>query len=105
MTPVRHAAPVLFAVLLSACAATAPVAEAPPASEPSSQLPDSAEDSCGASDLAGFIGGDASRLDAVRFANPVRIIRPGDAVTLDFNPERLNFELDVRDRIVRVRCG
>ncbi|TNC64520.1 hypothetical protein FHG71_18500 [Rubellimicrobium roseum] len=68
-------------------------------------LPSPEQDTCGASELASFIGGDVGLIDAARFANPVRVIRPGDAVTMDFNPQRLNFDLDVLDEIIRVRCG
>ena len=38
-------------------------------------------------------------------ARSVRVIRPGQAVTMDFNPFRLNIELDASDRVLRVRCG
>lgn len=38
-------------------------------------------------------------------ARMVRVVRPGDAVTMDFSPERLNVQLDARDRIVEFRCG
>lgn len=38
-------------------------------------------------------------------ARSVRVIRPGQAVTMDFNSFRLNIELDASDRVLRVRCG
>ena len=44
----------------------------------------------------------AQRLSGAR---SVRVIRPGQAVTMDFNPFRLNIELDASDRVLRVRCG
>lgn len=34
-----------------------------------------------------------------------RIIRPGDAVTMDVDPLRLNVEVDAGGRITRLRCG
>jgi hypothetical protein len=34
-----------------------------------------------------------------------RIIAPGTAVTRDFSPERVNFDLDAKGRITRVWCG
>lgn len=112
MTHLRLAAPALLALLLSACAATAPApveepppADAPPPDMPLPVLPSPEQDTCGASELASFIGGDVSLIDAARFANPVRVIRPGDMVTMDFNPQRLNFELGVIGEIIRVRCG
>jgi hypothetical protein len=36
---------------------------------------------------------------------PIRYIAPGDAVTMDFSPSRLNVELGEDGRIVRFRCG
>ena len=34
-----------------------------------------------------------------------RILRPGQAVTKEFDAERLNLEVDAQGRIVAVRCG
>ena len=36
---------------------------------------------------------------------PVRYIAPGDAVTMDFSPSRLNVELGADGRIKLFRCG
>jgi hypothetical protein len=38
-------------------------------------------------------------------ARTIRWIRPGDAVTMDFREDRLNVELDARDRVKAVSCG
>lgn len=35
----------------------------------------------------------------------VRVIRPGDAITMDFRTDRVNFDLDEQDRIRRVWFG
>jgi hypothetical protein len=35
----------------------------------------------------------------------VRVIRPGQAVTMDADPQRLNIEVDETGRIRRLRCG
>ena len=107
----RCALPLLAALALSACEAPSadPVPPAPaPGTDsgmPAPALPSPADDTCGASGLASYIGQDASILDGTRFANPLRVIRPGDVVTMDFNPQRLNFELDALNEIVRIRCG
>lgn len=45
---------------------------------------------------------DAQRLSGARV---VRVIRPGQAVTMDFSVHRLNIELDAADRVQRLRCG
>ena len=62
-------------------------------------------DTCGAAGLQQFLGQDVSVLAAVLLPNPVRIIRPDEAVTMDFNPARTNIRLDEQDRIVEVTCG
>lgn len=35
----------------------------------------------------------------------VRVIRPDEAVTQDFRPDRLNVELDAEENITRIYCG
>jgi hypothetical protein len=34
-----------------------------------------------------------------------RVIRPGQAVTMDADPQRLNIEVDETGRVRRLRCG
>lgn len=34
-----------------------------------------------------------------------RVVHPGEAVTLEFNPARITIEVDGRNRIVDLRCG
>lgn len=86
-------------LVLAACAA--PVT-APP---PGPAVPDPAADTCNASGRAALIGQPATALERVYILGPVRIIRPGDAVTMDYMESRINFELDPVDRIMRVYCG
>lgn len=62
-------------------------------------------DGCGAAKLQDLVGRDAEVLQERRFGLPVRIIRPGTAVTMDHAPGRLNIALDPRDRITRISCG
>ena len=38
-------------------------------------------------------------------AKEVRVIRPGDPVSMDYSTGRINIELDQQDRAVRFRCG
>ena len=38
-------------------------------------------------------------------ARAVRVIRPGQAVTMDYRADRLNVEIDSADTITAVRCG
>jgi hypothetical protein len=98
---------VLSALLaLSACAPTAPgtPGAAPPgAGQPA--LPAPGADTCNAATRAALIGQPATALERVYILGPVRLIRPGDAVTMDFVERRINFDLDATDRIVRIFCG
>jgi hypothetical protein len=87
--------PALAALVLAACEPMAETPEPVPAEE----------DACGASGLQDLVGQDVSVVAAMTFLAPMRIIRPGEAVTMDFNPARLNVELDAADVIVRVYCG
>ena len=72
---------------------------------PDPVLPEPVPDACGAAALQGLVGADGQRLSTMKFGVPVRIIRPGMAVTMDFSPSRLNIEIDAKDRISRVSCG
>ncbi|MBM3512371.1 MAG: hypothetical protein FJX59_01500 [Alphaproteobacteria bacterium] len=40
-----------------------------------------------------------------RLTAPYRVIRPGDRITTDRNPSRLNVELDRMGRIIDLGCG
>lgn len=46
-----------------------------------------------------------AELQAKSGAKSMRVIRPGQAVTMDYRPDRLNVELDATDRISRISCG
>ena len=61
-------------------------------------------DACGADDSQGYVGQPLSALDAELVAD-ARVIRPGDAVTMDYRPSRLNVYLDANDVITRIVCG
>lgn len=47
--------------------------------------------------------GEQARHDA--HAARLRTLRPGQAVTLEYDGDRLNLELDAQGRIVALRCG
>ena len=63
------------------------------------------EDACGASGYAGLIGQSKNVLAAMTFPAPMRVIEPGSAITMDYNAERLNIDLDESGNIARVWCG
>lgn len=89
-------APLTLALLMSACVAPAQMPE------PDPMPPITA---CGAGELQGLIGRNAAALETMQFAGPLRVIRPGMAVTMDYSPSRLNIEVDAREIITRVSCG
>lgn len=92
-------AALLLLPLLAACAAPVPPQPALP------PLPAPSEDTCNATPRAALIGQPATALERVYILGPVRIIRPGEGVTMDFSPARINFDLDATDRIARIFCG
>ena len=81
----------LLAIALAAC-------EAGPPDGPA------AGDACGALGYQGTVGTPLALLSLPAELND-RIVRPGEAVTQDFRPDRINFELDENDVVERVTCG
>lgn len=79
--------------------ACTPVAPSMPA------LPPAEADTCNAARFGDLIGAPVTALETRLYLGPVRVIRPGDAVTMDFSASRLNIALDASDRIVRLSCG
>lgn len=92
----RYAFPLLLCapLLVSACVM-----------EPTPVPPQDNLASCGADDLQYLVGRPGVVLDGMRFSQDVRVIQYGMAVTMDYNPNRLNIWLDRRDVIERVTCG
>ena len=69
-----------------------------------------AEGPCNAEPLGDLIGRPATAemgAEALRRSRSSRLrwIRPGDAVTMDFNAHRLNIRLDASNRIESFDCG
>ncbi|WP_151718714.1 I78 family peptidase inhibitor [Gemmobacter serpentinus] len=61
--------------------------------------------SCGAARLSGWVGQDVSTLDEQYLPQIVRLIRPGDAITEDHKPGRLNVVLSKAGAIKAFYCG
>ncbi len=74
-----------------------------PAPENPSEPP--AVDTCGAEKLGNLIGAPKSDVEAMTFTQPVRIIGPGDAVTMDYSPVRINFMIDDTKTVTDITCG
>lgn len=72
---------------------------------PPPSLPSLTEDTCNAGRYADLVGQDATALEKVLILGMVRVIRPGDAVTMDFRAERINFAIDSSEKISRISCG
>lgn len=83
---------------LGACSGNAPPVEGP-------RQPPAAPDTCGLADVAGFMGRAAGKLPAEGGWETIRVIRPGQAVTMDYSPTRLNVEVDGANQILRMSCG
>jgi hypothetical protein len=60
---------------------------------------------CNSTTLQWMVGQSQTIIAAVEITGPVRIIGVGQVVTMDYDPFRTNFYLDVADRITRVTCG
>lgn len=97
----RHAA--LMLACTAGLAACAPMER--PATPPASPAEGGA---CNADAAQPFVGKPAASAEQARAASgarAARLIRPGQAVTMDYRPDRLNVELDASDIIVRISCG
>lgn len=102
----KAGSPVLAALaLLAGC--TGPAGPCNISAEPALRP---ATDECGAAGLGRYL--DVSPTGEIKTAiaaaagdRPIRYIAPGDAVTMDFVPARLNVELGDDGRITRFRCG
>lgn len=65
------------------------------------------EDACNASGYQSLIGQDETAVTqaGIEPGRKARVFGPGDAVTMDFVPDRINVELDEAGQVVRVYCG
>lgn len=114
-----------LALLLGACAPSPEPAPAEPAAPatpdpapaPAPQasidlVPDDEEMSatCDAEPVQGLIGQEATEATVTKAtadsgSASVRVLKPGDAATMDFRPDRLNVHVDDAGVIESLRCG
>ncbi|MBS0428745.1 MAG: peptidase inhibitor I78 [Proteobacteria bacterium] len=101
----------LLATALAGCAsapapapATPPQAAAPAAPPPP---PPAACDAAGAQFAVGqpMTPPLEAAVRARANAASVRVLKPGQPATMEFNPARVNIDLDARNRVKTVRCG
>lgn len=84
---------------LALAACSAPRVDGGPA------VPPPQADTCGAAPHAHMIGADARALERELILRQVRVIRPGQAATMDYREERLNFWIAPDGTILRISCG
>jgi len=83
-----------------------PAPEAPPATTPGD-----ATAQCNADAAQSFVGQEAADTTvaqaqaAAGATGAVRVIKPGQPVTMDYRVDRLNVEVDAHNAIVRITCG
>ena len=96
----KHIFLVLPFLVLAAC-------DMPPVSppQPAVPIPPAAQDTCSAARYANLVGQDATALERVLIMGQVRVIRPGQAVTMDFRPDRINFNINAENLVASIRCG
>ncbi|WP_195759855.1 I78 family peptidase inhibitor [Paracoccus sp. S-4012] len=99
---VLSAAAFAGAGLLSACVPVAVPAPPPVVVVPNIGTPPA--DACNSAAYQQFVG---QRSPGITLppGTDVRHYRTGDAVTMDYSAERINFEYDRRGVLVRVSCG
>lgn len=99
----------LARVLLLAGAALAACAPVPPPGPPPptrpQRPPPEPHDACGAGRLQRFVGRPFRALRPHVDTSRTRVLRPGDAMTMDYSPFRLNVLLDRNGRVDRIWCG
>ncbi len=62
-------------------------------------------DTCGAGSYQNLLGQPLSALATASIADPKRVIDATTLVSTEFIPERINFRLDVNDRVSTIFCG
>lgn len=63
------------------------------------------DDACGALALGHLVGGPVSAFDPKSVSVPVRMIGPDTAVTMDYNPMRMNVQHSKSRIIESITCG
>ncbi len=90
--------PILALVVLAAC-----TEETPP--DPPIDQPVEDTTACGGGPDSNLVGQSVDVLAAMTFPGPIRVIRPGMLITQEYNPKRMNLDVDSKGIIIRVWCG
>lgn len=74
----------------------------PEAADPA--VPAAEADTCGARGYAAMVGTSIAAITLPADLN-ARVIPPDSAITMDFQPSRINFDLDANGVVTRIWCG
>jgi hypothetical protein len=79
-------------------------------SQPASRSAAEISGDCNVDNLSGVLGQSASaalieQVQRQAHAKTLRVLAPGDAATMDYNPQRLNIDIDESEVIIRLTCG
>lgn len=91
MPPFLPAALLLSALALPACAQQPPGAEE--------------ENTPALCKAQSHIGQPVDAIPEGELTQPYRVLRPGDAATMDYNPRRINVLIDENGIITQIHCG
>ena len=97
-------------LLALACALLAASCAQPPAAPPGAPPPPPAGSACNAAPAQFALGRvqTAPLVEEVRQrsgAYMARVLRPNQAVTMEFNAQRVNVVVDAENKVTAVRCG
>ncbi|WP_367311468.1 I78 family peptidase inhibitor [Aaestuariibius violaceus] len=93
----KYALPI-FLLALAACEPSPSVSEEP------GGLDKLTPDTCGAADYESLVGSNIAAVTLPSSLND-RVIGPGDIVTQEYSPGRINFRVDENGVILSVTCG
>ncbi|MFP5423172.1 MAG: I78 family peptidase inhibitor [Gammaproteobacteria bacterium] len=79
-------------------------------SQPPAQQAAEISGDCDVEQVHGVLGQTASaelieQVQQQANAKTLRVLAPGDAATMDYNPQRLNIDIDESEVIIRLTCG
>ncbi|MPS27951.1 I78 family peptidase inhibitor [Pigmentiphaga sp.] len=100
---IRSAFALATLALATGCAAPVPAAAPQPAAQaPQGQCQADAAQSLVGQQLSSVLAEEARKASG---AGSARVLRPGQAITMEFNPFRVNVEVNRREVVTAIRCG
>ncbi|AZG11110.1 peptidase inhibitor I78 [Pigmentiphaga sp. H8] len=100
---IRSAFAIATLAFAAGCAAPAPASDSQPAAQaPQGQCQADAAQSLVGQQLSSVLIEEARKASG---AGSARVLRPGQAITMEFNPFRVNVEVNRREAVTAIRCG